>query len=261
MKRDALLDLQSEHRPLVGASKIKQVREVFEDSSHYLKSRSVDMSFRIACVQVFADTFQWHRLLDIGCGDGTITAPLMRADTKATLLDCSSSMCALARNNISAPYRNSVDVRHEDFSDAALGSECFDLIVTVGVMAHVDSPAAFLKKVNGLLRPDGRLILEFTDAFHPVGRVGRAWDWFKERLAPARYTTNKLSAREVKALLAENGLQVVSTYRYSRIPLPGIDRLMSRRLQYKLTKLIFGSGTRNRLPALGNEYICLLRSK
>jgi cyclopropane fatty-acyl-phospholipid synthase-like methyltransferase len=239
----------------VPATNSGKVRHVFEDTSKYLKRRQVDVRFRIDTVAAYAAEIKPHRILDIGCGDGSISLQLAGADRQLTLMDISSSMVATATANIPCEYAANVRVRQDDFAVAEFDQEPFDLIVTVGVMAHVDSPDEFLKKIRSLLRPGGSLILEFTDAFHVVGKVGRMWSWTRELFAPAKYATNKLSYAQVAKLLDKNKLRIVSTFRYSRIPLPGFNSIVSHPREFALMKAFFGSSERNRNAWLGNEYI------
>jgi cyclopropane fatty-acyl-phospholipid synthase-like methyltransferase len=239
-------------------SKSGHVQEVFENTSHYLKRQQVDIRFRIETVRRFAALVDWHRLLDIGCGDGSISLQLLTPSSHLTLLDLSANMVGLAEKNVPEEFSRNVIVRNENFSSASFDSAPFDLVITVGVLAHVDSPDAFLAKIRTLLPPGGSLIIEFTDAEHFVGRLGRVWGRLKEVFAPARYPTNKLSYTKVASLFEKNKFKLVSVFRYARIPLPGIDRIMSPDTQYKIAKRIFGEYSTNRNVALGNEYICLL---
>lgn len=239
-------------------SKSDHVREVFENAPHYLKSRRVDIRFRIQIVRAFADTVKWRRLLDIGCGDGSISLQLLTPASRLTLMDLSASMVALAKKNIPEKLVANVMIRNENFIAASFDAEPYDLVVAVGVMAHVDSPDAFLAKIKSLLLPGGNLIIEFTDSHHFVGRLGRLWSNMKEVVAPAKYPTNKLSFSDVALLFEKHDLRLVSAFRYARIPLPGIDRIMSHKMQYRLAQLLFGGCSNNRNSRLGNEYICLL---
>lgn len=241
-------------------SKSDYVRQVFEDAPHYLKSRRVDIRFRIEAVRSFASSMAWQRLLDIGCGDGSISLQLLTPASHLTLLDLSASMASFARKNVPDGLAGNVEVRNENFMLASFGPEPFDLIVTVGVMAHVDSLDAFLAKIQSLLRPGGSLIVEFTDSRHFIGQLGRLWGRLKEIAAPALYPTNRLSFSEVAPLFEKHDLSLVSAFRYSRIPLPGIDRILSPEIQYRIAKMIFGGCSNNRNAWLGNEYICVLRA-
>src|ERR1700737_2788211 len=118
--------------------KSDQVRQVFENAPRYFKSRQGDIRFRVETVRTFAADLKWQKLLDIGCGDGTISLQLLTPTSHLTLLDLSASMAALAKSNVPEDFAANVDVRNENFIATSFDSQLFDLIVTVGVMAHVD---------------------------------------------------------------------------------------------------------------------------
>jgi SAM-dependent methyltransferase len=238
-----------------------QVRDVFDNTARYLSSRRVDILFRIHATWTYATRGKRERVLDIGCGDGSISLQLLDATSRLTLMDLSLNMLARAKANMPCEFAENVEMRNENFALASFDSEPFDLIVAVGVMAHVDSPDAFLEKIKGLLPPGGHLILEFTDAYHFIGRLDRCWDWIKEIVAPARYPTNKLSFEKVAKVLERHQLKLESVFRYSRVPIPGFNRLVSRETEYALVKALFGSCAHNSNAWLGNEYICLLTSE
>jgi SAM-dependent methyltransferase len=243
------------------ASKRGQVKLVFEEIDRYLASRRVDIRFRREVVAAFSKRVSWQSLLDVGCGDGSISLPLVTAIAQATLLDMSSAMVARATSNVPADIADNVTVRCGDFLSTTFPTAPFDLIITVGVLAHVDSPHLFLAKIRSLLRPGGSLIIEFTDAHHPVGRLGRFWGALKEAVAPASYKTNKLSASLLAPLFTEQGFRSAGVFRYARIPLPLIDRFLSAEAHRLVCRWIFGAPEKNTRAALGNEYICLFTAE
>lgn len=238
-------------------SKSTSVRSVFENAPHYLGNRRVDIRVRTSAVKDFADMIRWERLLDIGCGDGSVSLPLVGAKSRATFLDLSSSMTDRVREKVPKIYTENVRVRNEDFMTAAFDSE-FDLIVSVGVMAHVDSPEKFVSKIVGLLRPKGHAIIEFTDCRHITGRVARFTSNLKELIAPPRYRTNRLSFRDMAEIFKSQHLRLVSVFRYATLPIPGVQRIASPEFQYDMIENCFGRAARKRNQWLGNEYICLL---
>jgi 2-polyprenyl-3-methyl-5-hydroxy-6-metoxy-1,4-benzoquinol methylase len=238
-------------------SKSNSVRNVFENAPHYLGNRRVDIRVRTNAVKAFADMVAWQRLMDVGCGDGSVSLPLVGANSHATFLDLSSSMTERVGAKIPKRYAENVQVRNEDFMTAAFSTE-FDLIVSVGVMAHVDSPEKFISKIVSLLRPGGHAIIEFTDCRHISGRLARFTSDLKEFMAPAKYRTNRLSFREVAGIFERQHLRLVSVFRYTTLPIPGVQRIANSEFQYDMIERVFGRVGRNRNQWLGNEHICLL---
>jgi ubiquinone/menaquinone biosynthesis C-methylase UbiE len=251
----------SDANQITTGNRSEHVKDVFEDAQHYLRSRGVDVMFRTETVRRLAARLDWKRLLDIGCGDGSISLQLLTPESHMTLLDLSTSMVTLAKEKIPRTLTNNVVVHNENFMTALLDTAPFDLIITVGVLAHVDSPDTFLAKIRKNLRPGGNLIIEFTDSCHFVGRVGRFLGCLKEIVAPPKYQTNKICYADLVPLFEKNDLELVYKFRYSRIPLPGLDKIISNGLHYWLTRLIFNHCGNNTNASLGNEYICLLMAK
>jgi 2-polyprenyl-3-methyl-5-hydroxy-6-metoxy-1,4-benzoquinol methylase len=262
MNSEARADSNALGMPQGGrTSKSRSVREVFEDAPRYLKSRRVDMMMRTEAVHSFASGIKRQDFMDIGCGDASISLPLLTSGSRLTLLDLSSNMLARAKQNAPETIVKNIVFRNEDFKDAIFEPGSFDLIVTVGVVAHVDSPDEFLRKIKTLLRPGGHAILEFTDAYHFVGRIDRFFGWLKERIAPRKYSTNRLSASQVFQLIERHKFRLLVDFRYARLPIPGVHRIISADLLGRGVRAVFGRSTRNRNAWLGNEHICFLRAE
>jgi SAM-dependent methyltransferase len=243
--------------PVAPASgKSARVKAVFEDPQRYL-NRRLDIGVRAGVVKSYASRVYFRRVLDIGCGDGSVSLPLLNCGNHVTLLDFSSGMTSLARSRVPEELAGCVDVRNEDFMTASFGADRFGLIVCVGVLAHADSPDELIGKIASLLVPGGHLILEFTDAYSVCGRLGRAIRGVHELVAPARFPVNLFSYRRVAGLLAARHLRFVSEYRYGLPPVPGL-RLLGRDALHRFVRLVYGPYDDNRNTWLGNEYICLL---
>jgi len=241
-----------------GLSKSDLVKAVFERPQRYLTRRRFDITIRAETVRDFVSDKNYQNVLDIGCGDASISLPLLKRDTKLTLLDFSTSMLSIAQSKVPNELAGNVTVRNEDLMDAAFHSGTFDVIICLGVLAHVESPEVLIQKLATLLRPGGSLILEFTDAFHSVGRLSRMVRRLTEFAAPARSPVNLLSYSRVSKLLGRHGLRLESRFRYAFPPLFGFHRFLPQSLLYNIVRLMFGTCGHNRNSRLGNEYVCLL---
>jgi tRNA (cmo5U34)-methyltransferase len=96
---------------------------------------------RLAGEQVLADVLPPapERALDMGCGDGRLTALILsqrRSVTEVVAIDASPPMLVLARERFSGDAR--CDVRHWDLRDPITPLGSFDLIVSGFAIHHVE---------------------------------------------------------------------------------------------------------------------------
>lgn len=241
-------------------SKVGHVRTFFEDPRRYLPGRLFDVKVRAETVAEMLEGIEFKSVIDIGCGDGTISLPLLTAGKRLTLLDLSTSMTKLAQSNVPAGLQGNVTCVNQDFMQAKFEDGCFDVVVCIGVLAHVDSVPDFLGKVSRVLKPGGVLVLEFSDCKHFTGRLLRGYQKLCALRKPRPYPLNALSIRRVRKWAAEQQLRIDSQFRYIQ-PLPFISRVMSQDAQYRMVRNIFGYAKRSRNAWLGNEYICLLTNE
>jgi 2-polyprenyl-3-methyl-5-hydroxy-6-metoxy-1,4-benzoquinol methylase len=239
-------------------SKTERVKSLFEVPNKYLGPRQFDIKLRAEAVQELTDTLAFERVLDIGCGDGSISLPLLPRCDRLTLLDLSTSMLDLARRRLPSERLQDIDLITGDFVDATFAPESFDLIFCIGVLAHVDSPSAVIARVARLAKPGAWIILEFTDSFHFWGVPVVLYQKMLKLLRPEPYNLNRLTRREVLRLCQANGLRISGLYRYGLPPL-GSNYFISQNNMYNITRYMFGPPARNRNRWMGNQYIYRLQ--
>lgn len=239
-------------------SKSDPIKTFFEEPQKYLSRRQFDIRIRRETVQEFLNAVEFDRILDIGCGDGSISLPLLKKNTRITFLDISHNMLAILRSKIPAELSMNVETSGEDFMAAQFGSTSFDLILCLGVLAHVECPSRFIGRIASLLRPGGILILEATDSHHFVGRLVTLWHKLLKVEKRIGYSLSLLSNKEVVEMVKRHGFELRAIYRYS-LPPPGTHRILPQIALYRLVRLVFGTSRCNRNEWLGNEYIYLLK--
>jgi len=244
---------------IVAEGKIEQVRLEFEAPDKYLGRREFDIRIRRETTAEFARDCNLGRMLDIGCGNGAISIPLLAPGRKLTLLDLSSTMLTLAQSRIPEELRQNVDLVNEGFLTADLAEHSYDFVMCIGVMAHIDSPDEFLGRIAKVLKPGGSLILEFTDGYHPVGLATRLFERTWRLVRPVNYRLNHLWRRKMLSLCIKHGLKPSARYRYS-LPAPGSYKIFSQETLYGMTRAVFGPSSHNRFAWAGNEYIYRLEN-
>jgi ubiquinone/menaquinone biosynthesis C-methylase UbiE len=205
-------------------------------------------------VEAFTEGLAFNRILDIGCGDGSISLPLLSRSETITLLDLSTNMLALASKRIPSSRINDVELVNQGLLDAKLEPHSFDLILCIGVLAHVDSPKDVLAEIARIGQPGALVLLEFTDSFHLWGLQNVVYQNLLKLIRPAPYNLNRLTKRRVLTLCRNNGLAPTASYRYGLPPL-GTGKLVGQEEMYKMVRWLFGTSSKNRNQLLGNEFI------
>jgi ubiquinone/menaquinone biosynthesis C-methylase UbiE len=100
------------------------------------------------------------RTLEIGCGAGHLTVELARRGLRVNAVDSSPGMVELTSKHArDAQLNGHVEVGVADVHALPFESEHFDLVVAVGVIPWLHSPAIAIEEMARVLRTGGELIL------------------------------------------------------------------------------------------------------
>lgn len=237
--------------------KSKLVKALFEDTALYL-TYDYNLRIRRETVEAFTAGKTFSSVLDMPCGTGDMSVGLLDRSRKLTLIDISENMLSLAKSKVPAEQQHKTELINGDFFKLALPGQSFDLVICLGLLAHVDSPQALLNKLSGLVAPGGLLIIQNTDASHPYSHLIRLYLGLKGLLKKQLYRLNKVKAPLVENTLKQAGFELVSCYRYNQSFL-GFSNLFSNQKKYDLTRRFFGDATHNRHAAWGSDYTYLFR--
>lgn len=231
------------------------IKEAFERPEWYLRSAAYNIRIRCETIHEFLRGRRYQNILDIGCGDGSLSVPLLTQNSKVTLLDRSRDMLGRAAARVPRELVENATFVNSDFTAAELPTAPYELVICVGVLAYVKDPFAFLQKVASVMVPGGTLILECTDGDHVMSRYFQAYDavrrmWLGDKL----FRTEKRSSTSVLRIASECGFTVRNSFRYS-LPPSGIRKFVPQKVSYSTIRNVFGCAGRNRVPWLGNECI------
>lgn len=119
------------------------------------------------------------RYLDMGCGSGELTLAFARLGVKRiTGVDFLPRYIERARAH-AAQIGAGQDVRFvcRDLY-TWVPDERYDVLLSFDAFEHIDSPAAFLRKMTDFITPTGIAVLAFGPLFHsPLG--DHMWDFFR----------------------------------------------------------------------------------
>ena len=105
-----------------------------------------------------------ERVLDVGCGDGFLTKHVVaRLPTGSAIgIDASRRMVAIARERPSPPGARLAFLVAS--ADALPFRPVFDLVVSFNALHWVTDSDAALRAITGVVRPGGRVLLQFVCA-------------------------------------------------------------------------------------------------
>lgn len=168
-------------------------------------------------VVMHLDRFDARTVLDVGCGNGWLTAALARCAFDVTGMDNSESGIAIARrNHPDVPFL--LDDAMQPPRPELRGR--YDAVVAVEVIDHVAQPRQLLRQVRQLLRPGG-LLLVSTPYHGYLKNLGLALsDRFDLRLqALEDHGRLKFFSRAtLSALVADCGFEIQQIQHLGRVP-------------------------------------------
>jgi SAM-dependent methyltransferase len=98
------------------------------------------------------------RVLDIGCGIGSLSLEMARAGHDVTAIDPDASAIELAERSAHDGRPGRLAYHQSDVATWGATEAGFDVIVTSRALHHVPEPAAALERIHQWLRPGGQLV-------------------------------------------------------------------------------------------------------
>jgi ubiquinone/menaquinone biosynthesis C-methylase UbiE len=196
-----------------------RVVEFFDNTYLWLRESatiSIRRAVAGALVRQLAGSGSCHRILDVGCGDGSVSIQFAGEAQRLTLVDLSDKMLAMARDRTPPTLMNRVEYIQGDISDVALAGT-YDVILCFGVLAHVASVEQTMELLAALLNPSGLLLLQITDAGHGFvllyNFVNGLWNKLSTKMSQG-YEINHTRFHDILALAEKLGLRLEFRRKY-----------------------------------------------
>lgn len=207
----------------------------FFDSPLYLEKTRHVIQIRSMIVREMLGMQSGVNILDIGCGDGSLSIPLLNQNNNLTMLDLSSRMLEIAKSRIPNEYQNKVQLINSPIHEFK-PSVLYDIVLCIGVLAHVPSIESTIIEIAKCMKPKGLAIIEFTPLQDPISKLFFPYYMVRNLFTGTTtgYRTNKMSLKVLLKIASNNGLHLRIHKRHS-FPLPTMSRWPERwRNEYTL---------------------------
>jgi ubiquinone/menaquinone biosynthesis C-methylase UbiE len=148
-----------------------------------------------------------ERILDLGCGTGTLIQRLLHLAPEIEIfgLDPSAEMLNIARQKLP----KSVELRLGSADSIPFPNESFDLIISTNAFHYFRNPSQAIQEAKRVLKPNGHLVItDWCDDYLTC----RICDGFLRLVNRAHFRTYGVS--ECQRMLQDEGLARVSIEKY-----------------------------------------------
>jgi len=164
------------------------------------------------------------RLLDLGCGLGSMLLEGHRRGASVFGLEPDAASLALSRHRLRKAGSGRGGLLAGVGEQLPLAGESLDAVVCCSVLEHVREPAAVLEEISRVLRPGGWLYLGVPNALNFRERhykvflpprtprfLARAWLRLRGRDPAFLDTLNEMTPRRVEGMLRQAGFEIVES--------------------------------------------------
>jgi len=239
------------------SEKKEHVKEFFERTDVYL-TYDHNLRVRRETVEGFIGEKRFKNVLDLPCGTGDISVPILGRFDHLTLVDIAKNMCELATSKVPEEDQKKVTTINSDFQSTELPDTGFDLVISLGILAHVDDPHRFMEFIASKVSIGGLLIIQNTDSKHFYSHLIRGYLGMKRAVGKDKYSMNKVSGQLVEEFFRKKGFELEKQFRYNQ-SLLGFSHLFSDEQKYKMIRDLFGDESNNKRASMGSDVTYLFR--
>ena len=166
------------------------------------------------------------RLLDMGCGTGSLIELLPRDGVEYRGVDIAPGMIDVARGHIQElGLSDRFQVQQGDVTAVEFPDASFDAAVGLGLLEYFDDPGRVIREAMRVVRPGGRLVFTLPLRWSADDLLVRATAPFRAvaRLLSGKapdITRDKYTRAEIRALFVRLGCEPAGERDYNKLLLP-----------------------------------------
>jgi 2-polyprenyl-3-methyl-5-hydroxy-6-metoxy-1,4-benzoquinol methylase len=196
----------------------EKVKSFFDNTELYLFQNAI-IPIRKEILQNYLNSITNKNIIDIGCGDASVTS-FLSENNRVTYLDMSDEMLQKAKKNIQSNLTNTTFINAD--IETLPSENTFDFVISIGLLAHVNDVTFTIKRLVELLNDNGVLVLQFTNANNILSIIIRLKNFILDK--KMRYKSNLTRYKNIKVICSSFGLKKVKRIQYWAV-FPGLNVL------------------------------------
>lgn len=164
------------------------VRAYFDPTTYCRRNAVIRLRERI--IRDMLGDLRGVRILDAGCGDGSISVGFLEHN-HVTFLDISAAMLKETAKRVPPEYSSRAELIQGNLLENRF-SEQFDIVLCLGVIAYIKDTERVIQRVAEVLKPGGRFILQITDASTLLGKWLHHYAHYRGRITLSRTTRQQI---------------------------------------------------------------------
>ena len=191
-------------------------RTAYFNSEKYLRYGQDAINHRKCGIKKILKNVFKDRILDLGCGDGSISLQLFPETRHITFVDSSESMILKCQSNVPAQFTNSVNYVLSTIENY-VPAQTFDVVLCIGVLAHVKNIPEVIKKVTECMKLGSYCILQITDYANFWSKYMWVYSTIKDFLMKRYgYKLNRITRDSLITIANIQGLTFIEEYWYDQ---------------------------------------------
>lgn len=156
----------------IGSARTEQSRSAYDDWHEHLADGGDPTSpwYRLV-IQNCPRDMTYMRVLEIGCGDGSLSCWLAEQKCPQEVVGADFSSAAVRKASRLAERRGTKGVtwRTEDIQALSFDDGSFEMAISCETLEHVPEPKRGVSELYRILKPGGRLLVTTPNYLGPIG--------------------------------------------------------------------------------------------
>ena len=174
--------------------------------------------------------FRGKRVVDLGCGDGSIALGVMEKYKPADLLGLELDhvdvgyLAQQAKEFLGIELPGGLRFGTCEPESIPVANAMSDLVMSWSVFEHVANPVVVMQEIRRILRPGGLMFLQIWPLYHSQ-RGSHLWNWYPDGWEHLQKSSNELRAEFIEKFDHDEALQKETLVDYDSLNRITVDQL------------------------------------